>query len=97
VDDLERRLTRQLINLEADRFGPELRRRINERVSELEDAIAERNRRRTALTRQAAAETPSMGDVTPLLDQLLVLADKLSDMPQAELRTLIDRLQLEVT
>jgi hypothetical protein len=71
VADLERRLARQLINLEADDLTPSLRRRINERVSELEDAITERNQRRSALAEQAATETPSLADVAPLLDRLL--------------------------
>lgn len=48
VAELERRLTRQLINLEADDLTPSLRRRINERVSELEAATGERNRRRSS-------------------------------------------------
>ena len=96
VADLERRLTRQLINLEADDLTPSLRRRINGRVSELEDAIVERNQRLSALAEQAATETPSLDDVAPLLDRIPVLAENLADMPQAELRALFDRLQLEV-
>ena len=55
IADVERRLTRQLVNLEADDVTPALRRRVGERVAELEDAIAER-----ALT--IGGTRPRLGD-----------------------------------
>jgi site-specific DNA recombinase len=97
IADLERRLTRQLVNLEAGDVTPALRRRVGQRVSELEDAIAERRERLVALAREAAAEAPTLADVAPLLDRLPILATSLDSAPQSELRALFDVLQLDVT
>ena len=64
--NLERRLDRQLLNLEADDTTPALR-RVGGRVAELEDAIAERVQGIDALTELAATEAPTLADVAPLL------------------------------
>ncbi|MGH3117920.1 MAG: hypothetical protein ACRDQ2_12575, partial [Gaiellales bacterium] len=96
VADLERRLSRQLLNLEADDPTPALRRRIATRVGELEDAIAERRQQLGSLADQAAEEPPAFADVAPLLSRLPHLADQLHNMPQRQLRALFDSLQLEV-
>jgi site-specific DNA recombinase len=48
IADLERRLDRQVLNLEADDVTPALRRRIAGRVAELEDRLAERRERLAA-------------------------------------------------
>jgi site-specific DNA recombinase len=96
IADLERRLTRQLINLEADDVSAALRRRVGERVTELEDAIAERRDHLVALARESMTEAPTLADVAPLLDRLPILATSLDTVPQGELRALFDALQLDV-
>ncbi len=73
-----------------------MRRRISQRVGELEAGLAERNQRLAALAQQAAAEAPTFADVAPILDRLPVLAERLADMPQRQLRALLDRLQLDI-
>ena len=75
---------------------PALRRRVGERVAELEDAIAERRERLVELARNSATEAPTLADVTPLLDRLPILASSLDTAPQGELRALFDALQLDV-
>jgi len=96
IADLERRIGCQLVNLEADDVTPALRRRIGERVAELEDAIAERRERLVALARASATEAPTLADVAPLLDRLPILATSLDTAPQGELRAMFDSLQLDV-
>lgn len=64
--DLERRMDRQLINLEADDTTLELRRRVAARVGELEAAITDRQARLDALAEQAATEAPTLADVAPV-------------------------------
>jgi site-specific DNA recombinase len=95
--DLERRLDRQLLNLEADDTTPALRRRVGVRVAELEDAITERAERINALTAQAATDAPTLADAAPLLAALPVLATSLDAMPQRELRAMFDQLNLEIS
>ena len=96
IADLDRRLTRQLVNLEADDVTAALRRRVGQRVAELEDAICERRERLVALAWESAAEAPTLADVAPLLDRLPILASSLDAAPQGELRALFDALQLDV-
>ena len=96
IADLERRLTRQLVNLEADDVTAALRRRVFQRVAELETAIAEGRERLVALARESVTEAPTLADVAPLLDRLPILADRLAEAPQGELRALFDALQLDV-
>ncbi len=96
IADLVRRLTRQLVNLEADDVTAALRRRVGQRVAELEDAIAERRERLVALDRESATQAPTLADVAPLLDRLPVLATSLDKAPPSELRALFDALQLDV-
>ena len=73
-----------------------MRRRVGQRVAELEDAIAERRERLVALARESATEAPTLADVAPLLDRLPILATSLDAAPQGELRALFDALQLDV-
>jgi len=98
IADLERRLTRQLVNLEVDDVTAALRRRVGQRVAKLEDAVAERRERLVALAlaRDSATEAPTLADVAPLLDRLPILATSLDTAPQGELRVLFDALQLDV-
>jgi hypothetical protein len=99
VADLERRLHRQLLNLEADDTTAALRRRVAARVDELETAITQQRQQLTALRDQAAqsaADAPTLADVAPLLDRLPLLTDRLPHAPHAELRALLESLQLDV-
>lgn|GEM_PF-665672 len=96
IVDLERRLTRQLLNLEAEDVTPALRRRVGQRVAELEDALGERRERLAAIARELATEAPTFADVAPLLDRLPILAASLGSAPHAEVRALLESLQLEI-
>jgi len=96
IADLERRIGRQLMNLEADDVTPALRRRVGERLAELEAAIAERQELLVALARISATEAPKLADVAPLLDRLPILATSLDAAPPGKLRALLDALQLDV-
>ncbi len=84
------------MNLEAEDVTAALRRRVGQRVAELEDAIAERRERLVALARASATEAPTLADVPPLLDRLPILADRLAEAPEGELRALFDALQLDL-
>jgi hypothetical protein len=97
VVDLHRRLDRQVLNLEADEITPSLRRLIADRVTELEDAMADRKQRLYALAEQFATEPLVLADVAPLLEQLPLLADRFAELPPSEQRALFEILQLEVT
>ena len=88
--------SRQLVNLEVDDVTAALRRRVGQRVAELEDAIAERRERRVVLARESATEALTLVDVAPLLDRLPILATSLDAAPQGELRALFDALKLDV-
>jgi site-specific DNA recombinase len=68
IADLERRIGRQLVNLEAEDVTAALRRHVGQRVAELENAIAERRERLVALARASATEAPTLVNVAPLLD-----------------------------
>ena len=96
IADLERRLTRQLVDLEADDVTAALRRCVGQRVAELEDAVAERRERLVALARESATEAPTSPDVAALLDRLPILTTSLDAAPQGEMRALFDALQLDV-
>jgi len=96
IADLERRVGRQLVNLEVDDVISALRRRVGERVAEMEAAIAERQEHLVALARASATEAPTLADIVPLLDRLPILASSLDTAPQGELRALFDSLQLDV-
>ncbi|HYA45004.1 MAG TPA: hypothetical protein VED59_05315, partial [Acidimicrobiales bacterium] len=94
--DLERRLSRQILNLEAEDLTPTLRRRVGERVAELEAAVADRQKRMEALAQEAASEAPTMADLAPLLERLPLLATNLGRVPRAQLREMFESLALEV-
>ncbi len=100
IADLQRRLTRQLVNLESDDVTATLRRRVGKRVGqrvvELEDAVAERRERLVQLARASATEAPTLGDVAPLLDRLPILATSLDATPPGDPRALFDSLQLDI-
>ncbi len=96
IADLERRLSRQVANLEGDDVTPALRRRIADRVAELEAEIEGRRGRVRALRDHMLEVPPAPTEVALLLDRLPLLADRLAGLPQRELRALFDALQLKL-
>ena len=67
VSNLERRLERQILTIED--ASPALRRRVAQRVAELETAIDERRSRLRDLAAQAAPEARQAADVAAILDR----------------------------
>lgn len=55
------------------------------------------HQRLAAVAEQAAMAPPTLADVAPLLDRLPILADRLAQAPQSELRAPFDKLQLDIT
>jgi hypothetical protein len=96
IADLQRRIDRQIANLEAEEVTSALRRRIAARVAELEQAIEDRRQRRAALAEEVADAPPTAADLSRALDPLPVLADRLPDLPQPELRALFESLHLQI-
>lgn len=96
ITELERRIERQVANLEAEDATPSLRRRVGARVAELEEAVEERRQHANALAAQSADAQPTVADLTTALDRLPLLAERLQDLPQPELRALFDSLQLQI-
>jgi hypothetical protein len=96
ITDLERRIERQVANLEAEDATPSLRRRVGARIAELEEAVEERRQHANALAAQAADAPPTVADLTTALNRLPLLAERFQDLPQPELRALFDSLQLQI-
>jgi len=96
ITDLERRIERQVANLEAEDATPSLRRRVGVRIAELEEALEERRQHANALAAESADAPPTVEDFTTALDRLPLLAERLQDLPQPELRALFDSLQLQI-
>jgi hypothetical protein len=94
IAELEGRLERQVVGLESEHVTPALRRRVGQRVAELEDAISERQKRLDRLAAQAPREAPRGDDVATALARLPVIADRLRELPQGELRAMLEALQL---
>jgi len=82
-------------NLEAEDATPSPRRRVGARIAE-EEALEERRQHANALAAQSADVPPTVVDLTTALDRLPLLAERLQDLPQPELRALFDSLQLQI-
>jgi len=96
ITDLERRIERQVTNLEAEDATPSLRHRVGARIAELEEAVEERRRHVDALAAQSAEAPPTVEDLTTALDRLPLLGERFQCLPQPELRALFDSLQLQI-
>jgi len=96
ITDLERRIERQVANLEAEDATPSLRRRVGARIAELEEALEERRKHANALAAQVSEAPATVADLATALDRLPLLAERLQDLPQPELRALFDSLQLQI-
>ena len=95
ITDLERRIEHQVANLEAEDATPSPRRRVGARIAE-EEALEERRQHANALAAQSADVPPTVVDLTTAHDRLPLLAERLRDLPQPELRALFDSLQLQI-
>jgi site-specific DNA recombinase len=96
ITELEPRIERQVTNLEAEDATPTLRRRVGARIAELEEALEERRQHANTLAAQASEAPPTAADLATTLDRLPLLAGRLQDLPQPELRALFDSLQLQI-
>jgi hypothetical protein len=96
ITDLERRIERQVANLEAEDATPSLRRRVGARIAELEEVLEERRKHANALAAQVSEAPPTVADLATALDRLPLLAERLQDLPQPELPALFDSLQLQI-
>jgi len=82
ITDLERRIERQVANLEAEDATPSLRRRVGARIAELEEALEERRKHANALAAQVSEAPATVADLATALDRLPLLAERLQDLPQ---------------
>jgi len=64
------------------------------RIADLERALEDRRDRAAVLANEEAEAPPTADDLGKALDHLPVLADRLSDLPQRELRAVFESLQL---
>jgi hypothetical protein len=96
ISELERKIARQVINLEADDLTPTLRRRITQRVSELEAAITDRQQRRREALLQQQDRRPTV-NAGALLEQLPILTAPVDAATQGALRHFYDSLRLTIT
>ena len=66
------------------------------RIADLERALEDRRDRAAVLANEEAEAPPTADDLGKALDHLPVLADRLSDPPQRELRAVFESLQLQI-
>jgi site-specific DNA recombinase len=95
--DLEARLHRQVLALEEDGVDGPARRRIATRIGQLESDLAGRQTSLARLRDQQPPAAPPAAQVAELLATFPIRAEELRDLPQAELRALLDSLDLMVT
>jgi len=81
IADLQRRIERQIANLEAENTTPALRRRITTRIAELEEAVEERRQRATVL---CITRTPSCTELADPSNAKRSDADERPDSRGAE-------------
>jgi len=80
ITDLQRRIERQVANLEAEDATPSPRRRVGARIAE-EEALEERRQHANALAAQSADVPPTVVDLTTAHDRLPLLAERLRTCP----------------
>jgi hypothetical protein len=97
IGDLEQRLEHQILTLESEESTGALRRRVAERVAHLDGAIRERRDRLAQLAAEVPPEEPQVAAVAEILARLPILADRLPELPQAQLRAIFEGLQLSAT
>jgi hypothetical protein len=97
IADLEARLERQILALEDGEATPALRKRVAQRIAELDADLVDKRRLRDQLAAHAPAPAPRFADVAGLLEKLPLIAERLPELPTAELRRLFEALQLQAT
>jgi site-specific DNA recombinase len=96
IGDLQRRIERQVSALEAEDTTPALRRRFAARIAELEQQVEERQGVARKLADEAADAPPTAAELGAALDRLPLMAERLSQLPQPEMRALLDTLHLQL-
>lgn len=96
LNGLERRIERQVTNLEAGDATPALRRRAGARIAELEGALEERRQHADTLAARASEAPPTAADLATAPGRLPVLANRLHHLLQPEFRALFDSLQMRI-
>jgi hypothetical protein len=66
------------------------------RIAKLEQVVEERRERAAVLARETAEARPTAADLDRALGRLPLLADRLPDLPQPELRVLFDSLHFQI-
>lgn len=96
ITDLDRRIQRQVLNLEDDDLSPEARRHITVRIRQLEASITQHQDHAATIRDQLAEQPATIDEITDLLRHLSQLADELPRQTHDQLRALYDALELRV-
>ena len=97
IADTERRLRNQVLALEDDQITPAARRRISDRIAELEQGTVGHQASLRKLQAELDATPPEAPTVADLLDRLPLFGDRLREFSQPRLRALFDSLDLMIT
>jgi hypothetical protein len=97
IADLNQRLARQVLALESEETTPAVHRLVANRVADLERTVRERQDRLDGVAAQLPPEPPAVDDVAGLLAKLPILARRLPELPNEQLRAIFESLQLTVT
>jgi site-specific DNA recombinase len=92
--EVQGRLDRQVLNLEANDLPPQARQRIIARIGELEAELARAQASLARLHGQAAAAPPDVHTVRELLATFPLKGDELRELPFSDLRDLFASLDL---
>jgi hypothetical protein len=96
VQDLTRRLHRQIVNLEDENLSTVARSQTCVRIGELEADLATLQAMAEQLRSQAESDTASPDEIATAVARLPQLAEALTGMPQPALRELYESLDLQV-
>lgn len=96
IASINERIDRQVLALEDADITPAIRRRISERINELEATLAERRVALEDLALQRASTPKSIDDIASALDLLPTLDNELRALPQRKVRDLLQALQMEL-
>jgi hypothetical protein len=97
ITDLERRLNRQILNLETDDLTPTARTQIVSRIGDLETAITTRRDAAAILRAEHDQRPQGIEDIESALQRLPDLGEQLRDLPQRTVRRLYDALDLRIS
>ncbi|WP_203935325.1 recombinase family protein, partial [Virgisporangium ochraceum] len=97
IADLERRLNRQILNLETDDLTSTARTQIVARIGDLETAITARKDAAAVLRAEHDQRPQDIEDIESALQRLPELGEQLRDLPQRTVRRLYDALDLRIS